>query len=96
MNAVVAPADTARIVPTLDAVCDWLCKRIATSLGIHASQIDPDITFDRYGLDSVHAVEVTADLGASLGLGELSPTLLYDYPTINQLTAHVTALAQQQ
>jgi acyl carrier protein len=82
------------ITPTEDGIRDWLCQRIGAALRLQPSQIDADITFDRYGLDSVQAVEVTTALGEGLGLPDLSPTLLYDHPTINQLTAHVAALAR--
>ena len=83
-----------RIATTEDGIRDWLCQRIAAALRLQPAQIDPEITFDRYGLDSVQAVEVTTALGEGLGLPDLSPTLLYDHPTINQLTAHVAALAR--
>lgn len=95
MNTAVAAPQQSRLAATPDAIGDWLCRRVAAALDIDSAQIDPDITFDRYGLDSVRALEVTADLGTCLGLGELAPTLLYDYPTINQLAAHVVTLARQ-
>ena len=88
------PADAKRIAPTEDAINRWLCQQISGALRLQASQIDPDITFDRYGLDSVQAVEITTALGDGLGLSDLSPTLLYDYPTINQLTAHVASIVK--
>lgn len=83
-----------RITPTEDSIRDWLCRHIASALRLQPSQMDADITFDRYGLDSMQAVEITTALGDGLGLSDLSPTLLYDHPTINQLTTHVANLAR--
>jgi acyl carrier protein len=93
-TATLAATTQRSITPTDDGIRDWLCQRIGAALRLPPSQIDPDITFDRYGLDSVQAVEVTMELGEGLSLPDLSPTLLYDYPTINQLAAHVAALCE--
>lgn len=81
------------LAPSADAISDWLRQRLSTVLGIDERAIDPDITFDRYGLDSVQAVEMTEDLGRALRLPDLSATLLYDYPTIHQLARHLVAAA---
>jgi acyl carrier protein len=54
------------------------------------ADIDYDIAFDRFGLDSVSAVEMTRELSAWLN-EELAPTLLYDYPTIDLLSAHLAS-----
>jgi acyl carrier protein len=89
-----APTLERRITPTEDGIRDWLCQRIGAALRLQPSQMDADITFDRYGLDSVQAVEVTTALGEGLGLPDLSPTLLYDFPTINQLTTHVAGMTR--
>jgi acyl carrier protein len=88
-DSIVADSSATQIAPTAQAISTWLSARIAATLKIQPSQVDPDITFDRYGLDSMQAVSVTGDLGDGLGLEELPPTLLYDYPTINQLAAHL-------
>jgi acyl carrier protein len=95
MNTAVAAPELSRLDLSIDSISAWLCARIGTALQLDSAQIDPDITFDRYGLDSVQAIEVTADLGKALGLGELEPTLLYDYPTIQQLAVYAATLARQ-
>ncbi|MEB3226021.1 MAG: SDR family NAD(P)-dependent oxidoreductase, partial [Synechococcus sp.] len=63
----------------------WLQKNIAHRLGIQPQQLDVNEPFASYGLDSVQAVQVTADLEDWLGF-KLEPTLAYDYPTIRSLT----------
>ncbi|MBV5260703.1 alpha/beta fold hydrolase [Synechococcus moorigangaii CMS01] len=62
----------------------WLQENIAQRLGIKPEQLDVNEPFASYGLDSVQAVQVTADLEDWLGR-KLDPTLAYDYPTIRAL-----------
>ena len=47
------------------------------------------------GLDSLAAAELQQSLAASLGL-TLPPTLIFDYPTISALAAHLHALQSGQ
>jgi acyl carrier protein len=73
---------------TKDDIQDWLTSAIARSLNLQPDEIDTSVAFDRYGMDSVVAVELTGDLEKLAGRS-LSPTLMYDYPTIEALSAHV-------
>ena len=66
----------------------WLTERIAKRLGLNPSQIDLEQPFVNYGLDSVEAVRLTADLEDWLDC-KLSPTLAYDYPNIASLAAYL-------
>lgn len=47
------------------------------------------------GLDSLGGTELQQELAESLGL-PLPPTLIFDYPTIDALTAHLHALTSGQ
>lgn len=71
-----------------DEIQVWLTKAVAAAVKADVSDIDPEIPFDRFGLDSVAAVDMTKDLSTWLGR-EFSPTLLYDYPTITLLSEHL-------
>ncbi|MGR6914111.1 SDR family NAD(P)-dependent oxidoreductase [[Actinomadura] parvosata] len=53
-------------------------------LGEHANPVDPDRPLGEYGLSSRESVAVAAELGELLGR-ELSPTLLWEHPTVNRL-----------
>ncbi|OKH15930.1 type I polyketide synthase [[Limnothrix rosea] IAM M-220] len=64
----------------------WLVGNIAQRLGIETHKIDVLEPFASYGLDSVQAVQVTADLEDRLKR-KLEPTLAYDYPSIRSLAA---------
>jgi amino acid adenylation domain-containing protein/thioester reductase-like protein len=76
-----------------DTVVTWLQRRIAARAGLSPSEIDPRATFSEFGLDSVEAVALAAELEIFLGR-PLSPTLAWDYPTIGSLAEHLTASAE--
>lgn len=62
---------------------------------VDPATVEADVTFDRYGVDSFLAVNMTAVLGEAIGR-ELSPTLLYEYQTIELLSSHLSALAETE
>lgn len=61
---------------------------IAERLKLDKSSVSLDTSFDEYGIDSVAAVEISADLSELLER-DLPGTLLYEFPTINELSAHL-------
>jgi phthiocerol/phenolphthiocerol synthesis type-I polyketide synthase C len=67
----------------------WLASQLSELLGLSLTEIDTSLPFAHYGLDSVHAVRLTAALAEQVGQ-ELSPTLPYEYPTIDALCAYLT------
>ena len=58
-----------------------IAPQLSRELELDPTEIDISEPFAHYGLDSVHAIRLTAALAAWLGR-ELSPTLAYEYPTI--------------
>ena len=66
----------------------WLVRSMARTLKIDADAIETNVAFDRYGMDSVVAVELTGELEKLAGR-KLSPTLMYDYPTVDALSGHL-------
>jgi len=76
-----------------NAIQDWLVKRIAFMLEMDASAIDPRQPFTYYGLGSVQAVSLTGDLETFLNR-KLSPTLAWDYPTIESLSNFLASDSQ--
>jgi glutamate-1-semialdehyde-2,1-aminomutase len=66
------------------AIQAWLVSNIAERLRVNPQDIEVQQPFSRYGLDSVAAVSLSGELGDWLGR-KLSPTLVYDYPTIEAL-----------
>jgi acyl carrier protein len=70
----------------------WLIEQVAAILSVPADEVDPTETFDSFGLASRDAVSLSGDLEDYLQQ-RLSPTLLYQYPTIRALAAHLAAPA---
>jgi acyl carrier protein len=73
---------------TLEAIQGWLVDWAAAELDLDPMEIDPHQAFLSYGMDSMHAMMLVGDLEGKLGT-RLSPTLAWDYPTINDLARHV-------
>jgi acyl transferase domain-containing protein/acyl carrier protein len=75
--------------PTADTLKSWLVSRLAALRGIDAGAIDVRERFSRYGLDSLGAGRLIAELSEVLGR-PLSPTLVWEAPTIEALAGHLT------
>ncbi|MBX2866034.1 MAG: acyl carrier protein [Leptolyngbyaceae cyanobacterium MAG.088] len=71
-----------------DDIKSWVVDYLADLLETDPDEIDVTVPFDRYGLDSSAAVGLTGELEDWLG-EEVSPTLLYDYPTVESLVEHL-------
>jgi len=74
--------------PRVTALQDWLCRYVGQILNVAPERIDPDVKFDRHGLDSSAAVGLAGDLSTWLEC-ELDPTLAYDFPTITELAVEL-------
>lgn len=84
-------ADAAPAVDFLHAdfaLTQLLAQWVSEALGVAAGDIDIDLPFSALGLDSVQGVEIAARLEKHLGR-DLPPTLLFRYPTINDLVAFI-------
>jgi len=69
----------------------WLTEKVADHLGLPPAEIDPAAKLRGYGLESVHALTLCVDIEETTGL-LVDPTLPWDHPTIDALTAHLTGL----
>jgi thioester reductase-like protein len=67
----------------------WLVAKIAQLLAIAPQDIDICQPLSQYGIDSVQAISLLADLEQWLGK-QLSPNLIWDYPTIEKLIQHLS------
>lgn len=74
--------------PPAEAIAAWLAARIGGPLGLAASAVDVRKPFASFGLGSLQAVTLAAELERWLGRS-LSPTLVYEYPTIEALARHL-------
>lgn len=62
-----------------------LCELVSVRTGQPADRIDPRLGFHELGLDSAGMLDVVRQLGERLDTA-LSPTLLFEYPTVEQLS----------
>jgi len=62
----------------------WLTRRIAARLRLDPSRVQATTPFIEFGMSSLDAVEVATELARWLGR-PLSPTAIYNYPTIAAL-----------
>ena len=69
-------------------IAAWFVSQLSQELGLLPTEIDTSQSFAYYGLDSIHAIRLANALQAWLGR-KVSPTLAYDYPTIDLLSAHL-------
>ena len=69
-------------------ISTWIRERIARELGSEASAIDPEVTFDRIGPDSLPLLGVLGDLALELDI-EIETSVLFDHPTISGLATHL-------
>lgn len=75
---------------TQTAIQTWMIDYLSQLLEIEPDEIDITIPFDRYGLESSDAYAMTGDLETWLDQ-EINPTAIYDYPTIEALSEHLSS-----
>ncbi|MGK7875070.1 MAG: hybrid fatty acyl-AMP ligase/type I polyketide synthase [Xenococcaceae cyanobacterium] len=83
------------ITPNSELIQAWLVSQVARRLEISPDEIDIREPFANYGLDSVQAVRLSAELEDWLGR-KLAPTLAYDYPTIETLAGYLGGLESRE
>jgi len=70
-------------------IADWLTQALAARLDIAPAVVDPAAPFASLGLTSRLGVQLVGELEQWLGRDDLSPTLLWEYPTVNTLSRHL-------
>jgi acyl carrier protein len=80
--------NSSRDATSVDLFKSWLIDWLAQELRIDRKTIDPCQSFLSYGMDSVQAMTMVGDIEAKLEL-RLPPTLAWDFPDIDALTAHL-------
>ena len=66
----------------------WLIAYLANVLAMPQEDVETDVAFDAYGLDSAAAVGMTGALETWLGQ-DVDPTLPYIYTNIETLAQHL-------
>ncbi|WP_187393823.1 non-ribosomal peptide synthetase [Oceaniovalibus sp. ACAM 378] len=73
----------ATVTKSRDDVVAVIKRAFCTILGVKPDHLKPDETIDRFGVDSVSALDIIAALEPDFGA--LSPTLLFEFQTIARL-----------
>ncbi|MDQ0939349.1 acyl carrier protein [Streptomyces sp. V1I1] len=73
---------------TEESLRQWLTDYLAAQIEVPAGEIDTKKTFESYGLDSRVAVQVSGAL-EKIVERRLSPGLLYEYQSIDDLSAYL-------
>lgn len=79
--------ETAPAAPEIER---WLIERIARELEVKNAEIRTDVPIERYGLDSRIVAAIAGDLEEWLRR-PLEATLLWDFPTIRDVSAYLAA-----
>jgi acyl carrier protein len=74
--------------PSESTIRDWCVQYLARTLELSDQVIDPEVKFDRLGLDSANSVYLIVELEDWLGL-ELAPDLVFEHPTISELARYL-------
>jgi acyl carrier protein len=67
---------------------EWLVTRLAELTRVNPEEVDVEEPFANFGLNSIDAVSLSGDLEDLLGCS-LPATLLWDFPTISELSAYL-------
>jgi acyl carrier protein len=81
--------------PDTQTIVNWIRMQIAQRIHLDPQTIDPHLPFANYGLDSVAAVGLSGDLEQWLQRS-FSPTLIYDYPSIDALAHYLSSAVLQK
>lgn len=69
---------------------EWLVTQIAALAQVQPEDVDVDRPFAEFGMDSMQLFQLSGDLQKFLGR-EVSEIVAWDYPTIAQLSKHLTS-----
>ncbi len=90
-----SPGKSPSEVKSQEEIQAWLVGQVAALTFAEPSKIDINAPFNSYGLSSWDAVMLSGDLEEWLNC-RLSPTLVYEYPTIAALAEHLGNQSNQQ
>ena len=83
-----SPATNADREPLQRATQCWMTRWLVARAGVEPSQINSDMPFSDYELDSMTAVEMSGEIEDWSGV-ELTPIIAWEYPTIAKLTEYI-------
>ncbi|MEO0769764.1 MAG: acyl carrier protein [Cyanobacteria bacterium J06649_4] len=73
---------------SLSDIQNWIAEQVGIHIGIEADAVDTDTPFSQYGLSSVQAMAIAQEGKQRFGI-EISPLVMWNFPTIASLSAHI-------
>jgi acyl carrier protein len=90
-----AEMEPAIIEPSAENVRAWLIGHVARYLDEPAGAIDPNVPLPEYGLDSVYAFTLCAEIEDTLGV-IVEPVLIWEAGNLTGLADHIAGLAARR
>ncbi|MFE9046537.1 acyl carrier protein [Streptomyces sp. NPDC012421] len=81
-------AQDTRLPRSAEALREWVAQHVAVQARLPRAEVLPDVPLDDYGLDSLYAVTLAADLEDRIGM-PLEPTVALEHRTIGELVDFV-------
>ena len=78
-----------------EAIESWIKTWIGNELNLALDEIEMDKSFLNYGMNSVQAMMLVGDLEDQLAR-RLSPTLIWDYPSVDTLTEYLITVGSDE
>jgi acyl carrier protein len=69
----------------------WVSERIAEKAGITVDEINKDLPFSAFSIDSLYLAEISGEIEEKFGI-KLNPLDLFEFHSINKLSDHIFSL----
>ncbi|NUA43758.1 Polyketide synthase PksR [Dickeya solani] len=73
---------------TQEYITTCVINGLVSTVNLSSEQIDEQVAFSNFGIDSILSVNFVNQVNQALGIN-LNPALLYDYTTVETLSAHI-------
>ncbi|MEL6351089.1 MAG: acyl carrier protein [Cyanobacteria bacterium J06627_28] len=74
---------------TINNIQDWIAEHVGEQIGVEVDEVDTHTPFHRYGLTSMQAMAIAQAGKQRFGI-EISPLVLWNFPTIASLSEHIS------
>lgn len=79
----------------LRPILRWLTGRLASSLEVSPTSLDPQVPLAEMGVDSARAIGLVGEIEAHFDI-DVDPTLIFDYPTLWRIADYIGAAILEQ
>jgi len=81
---------------SLDEIESRLVELLSEIIGIDRREIDRRASLIGYGIDSMDAVVLAGEMSEWLGVDDIDPTIVWDFPTIDAVAGYLHRLINAQ